>query len=135
MNQTTASSLRKLAVGAALAFGVAAVSSSTACTVSLACPAGEVDCGGYCSTLDTDLDCGACGYTCLSTETCSAGACVPISSCLPDLSACSFDSDCCTGVCATGDGLCGCVNTNETGCGTDSDCCSTADLCVNGICQ
>ena len=117
MNQSTASSLRKLAVGGALAFGAAALSSSTACTVTISCPAGEFDCDGIC---------------CLDGDSCVNGTCV--TSCTPDLQSCAFDSDCCTGICA-GDGLCGCVLTNETGCAVDSDCCSTADLCINGICQ
>ena len=134
MNQSTASSLRKFAVGAALACGVAAASSSTACTVTISCPAGEVDCGGVCVDLSTDdFDCGACGATCPGGTVCSGGVCVG-GSCTPDLAGCAVDSDCCTGVCA-GDNLCGCVNTNETGCAIDSDCCSSVDTCINGVCQ
>ena len=136
MNQSTASSLRKLAVGAALACGVAAVSSSTACTVTVSCGPGFVDCGGICVDLaNDDFDCGACGFTCSSLDTCVGGQCVPASSCFADGSGCSFDSDCCTGVCSTGDQTCGCVADLSTGCGTDSDCCLSTDSCISGVCQ
>lgn len=55
--------------------------------------------------------------------------------CTPDLASCVNDSDCCSGLCATGDGLCGCVTTSSTGCSVDSDCCNAGAICVNGVCQ
>ncbi|HEY1960445.1 MAG TPA: hypothetical protein VGH28_32765 [Polyangiaceae bacterium] len=140
MNQSTASTLRKLAGGAALAFGVAAMSSSTACSVSISCPIDT--CDGVCTdTSNDDFNCGACGNECLSTESCVGGACVGGVACTPDLGSCVVDSDCCASpvdgrsVCA-GDNKCGCVAAGEIGCAQDSDCCDPNALCqADGSCQ
>ena len=55
--------------------------------------------------------------------------------CAQDMSQCANDSQCCSGICSTGDGLCGCVPSGYTGCGVDSDCCSASNQCINGACQ
>ena len=139
MNQSTASSLRKLAVGAALAFGLAAVSSSTACTVTISCTGGTVDCGGICvDTANDDFDCGGCGITCSASESCIGGVCA--GACTADLDPCTVDSECCPGpdgrsICA-GDNRCGCVDTGTVGCAVDTDCCDPSALCQpDGSCQ
>jgi len=135
--QTSKTSLtKKLVVGLVLGAGLIVGLSSSACsvTVSNTCPGGEIDCNdGTCGFADNvactfDSDC--CSNFCASDGFCGVGG-----ACIVDLAACNFDSDCCSGICANGDGLCGCVLTNETGCATDSDCCSAGDLCIGGVCQ
>lgn len=136
MQTSNTSAAKKVVVGLVLGAGIILGVSSTACTVttSTGCVSPDVSCGdGTCGIPDNvacnfDSDC--CSNFCAADGFCGVG-----SACIADLSACSADSQCCTGVCALGDGLCGCVNTNETGCAADSDCCSSADLCINGICQ
>ena len=135
MQTSTTSPAKKVIVG--LVFGAAIVLgiSSTACsvTVSNQCTGGDILCSdNTCALPDNvacnfDIDC--CSNFCASDGFCGAG------SCIGDLSACTADSQCCSGICALGDGLCGCVDTNETGCAADSDCCFSSDLCINGICQ
>jgi len=134
--QSLNSRARKLVLGLTLIGGAILAASSSACTVTVAnCPGGETDCGGYCRDLSIDdYNCGACGYTCPGGTYCSGAVCVA-GSCTPDLAACSSDAECCTGICALGDGLCGCVNNGQTGCAADTDCCDPGAICSGGVCQ
>jgi len=88
------------------------------------CPRGTVDCGDYCADLRYDaLDCGACGASCAVGDYCSGGLCY-VGSCWPDDSVCGYDSQCCSGYCAS-DGHCGCMLRGDYGCAANVDCCSS----------
>ncbi len=137
MQTSNTSPAKKVVVGLVLGAGIIFGLASSACsvTVSQTCPAGETDCNGLCRDLSTDSDnCGGCGLSCAAGDFCSGGVCI-VGTCTPDLAACTSDAECCTGICALGDGLCGCVNNNETGCASDSDCCDPGAVCSGGICQ
>jgi hypothetical protein len=150
MNQSTTSSLRKMAVGAVVALGATIVLASSACTVTtnvctpdLGTCAIDSDCcsnicagDGLCGCVGTSqTGCAVDSDCCSGSDICVQGACVPGGACLNDGSACSVDTDCCTSVCSQGDFTCGCVPNLTTGCAIDSDCCNASDSCVGGVCQ
>jgi len=135
MQTSTTSPAKKVVVGLIFSAAVVLGVSSTACSVTVSnnCVSPDVLCSDNTCALPDNVACSfdsdCCSNFCASDGFCGVG------SCTPDLASCSADSQCCTGVCALGDGLCGCVDTNETGCAVDSDCCFSSDLCINGICQ
>lgn len=106
---------KKLFVGLSLLAAIVTAVGSIACTVTTTtCGGGSFDCDGVC---------------CPDTANCVNGACV---SCLDDNAACTFDSDCCSNLCAS-DGLCGCIPSGSGPCSGDGDCCSL--ICdVSGTC-
>jgi hypothetical protein len=127
----TASPIRKIVFG--LLAGGAVILCACSVTVSNTCGGTLTDCGGYCADLNSsDLDCGACGASCLAGDYCHQGVCI-VGSCLTDNSACTFDSDCCSDYCAS-DGLCGCIPTGNAGCASDTDCCSN-NCAPDGVCD
>ena len=69
--------MNKFLVGLLTAGVIGAVVASSACTVSISCLGGTVDCDGICVDTDNDPnDCGACGFACNVNEVCDLGACV-----------------------------------------------------------
>ena len=84
----------------------------------LTCCHGAVACGATCANLQTDANhCGACGHSCLATETCDAGACTP----------CSSARTQCTDQCAD-------LNSDPFNCGGCGIVCGTHQSCVAGTC-
>ena len=59
---------------------------------------------------------------CSSGQTCTNGTCV--SNCTANGGGCLQDSDCCSGVCDTYNGTCGCAPDNGGFCSRDVECCS-----------
>jgi hypothetical protein len=88
-----------------------------------ACAADEACCNKKCLRTDNDpFNCGACGQTCGTSESCSGGAC-----------RCAGGSGCTGGLACCGDG-CFDLKTDRANCGTCGKTCNTGEQCVNGAC-
>ncbi|MCB9593694.1 MAG: hypothetical protein H6719_13255 [Sandaracinaceae bacterium] len=128
------------------------------------CTGGTTECGGSC--VDTRFDpsnCGGCGTTCGTGETCLSGTCTPQGSCTGALvqcggtcvdprndpgncgscgMACASGEVCntgtCSGACGLGTEACGgrCVDSqvDPNNCGTCGNTCGTGEVCSAGVC-
>jgi Tol biopolymer transport system component len=109
----------------ALASGIilpALVGVLPACDDPFTCPASFTDCGGICIDVAVDeTNCGACGTTCDTDESCVANACVP------NL-VCNAPEENCGNVCIN-------TQTSAANCGGCGDACAGGfDECVAGQC-
>lgn len=87
-----------------------------------ACPEGQVECNGTCTTVENDSrNCGSCGTACGVGEICQDSACVT-GDC-PDLE-CDVEG---TAVCIDG-------KTDEQNCGACGNVCPTGSSCLGGTC-
>jgi hypothetical protein len=87
-----------------------------ACT----CPMGQVDCGGTCVTLNSSTgNCGACGRTCTTAQSCVNGDCVTNS--------CTGGQKLCSGMCTD-------TTTDPNNCGDCGAACGGGRNCVGGVC-
>jgi hypothetical protein len=85
----------------------------------VACPAGTIYCGAFCTDLATDpYNCGTCGTTCGPMELCTGGACTPV--CDPGLTYCN--------------GFCVDTASNVSHCGGCDLPCATGQVCQGGKC-
>ncbi len=126
------------------------------------CAAGQSNCSGTCSTLQSDgSNCGACGKACPAAETCQSGTCACPTTGNPNFCgsvctntntdsqncgscahACPSVQSCQAGACvcpnSTNPNLCGstCTNTmtDTANCGTCGKTCGTGQQCVGGSC-
>lgn len=130
--------------------------------MAITCAAGEVACGGVCTSTRANPNCGACGVSCKADQVCDQGACKSVAAgCSMGLAACagscvdlqvsptncgacgtSCDAGkvCTAGVCSCmpGQTACGssCVNvaTDNSNCGTCGNACSGGRTCAQGAC-
>ncbi len=137
----------------------------TACGREAVCPQGQLPCGGTCTAVLTDVqNCGACGVTCATGETCGGGHCLcadgraDCGGTCADLAsdpghcgacgtACAAGLYCttsaaatsCASSCAAGQTACGyaCVDLNSDPfhCGACGRACGSLERCVNQECM
>ena len=119
-----------------------------------ACGEGQVCCGGVCTVLGTNANCGGCGESCErtcqactgagtcaaanegapcsdGTKFCRSGTCIG-DDCVPVGGTCSNGGECCGGGCQTETWTC--CATGNGACVEDADCCNPLLTCSNGVC-
>jgi hypothetical protein len=84
------------------------------------CRAGMTNCNGYCRDLTSDSqNCGACGITCLSGQSCQKGQCS---------ASCASGLIWCNGVCRN-------LYMDSANCGSCGVSCGAGASCQNGVCM
>lgn len=88
------------------------------------CDLGMTDCGGVCTDLNDNANCGACGTACGANQTCTGGVCVdnPV-----DPNACAPGLENCFGTCVD-------LTNNANNCGGCGIPCPAGQLCQSKVC-
>ena len=103
------------------------------------CPSGQRSCSGTCRDLKNDAgNCGSCGITCPSTQTCQNGQCIPPVTSAPFITQTALITITPDLSCSYGEIPCGssCVNVfiDKKNCGVCGRTCGSQEACVNARC-
>jgi len=115
------------------------LTSATVAGIKGSCPTGRSSCSGTCTDLLNDTgNCGSCGNSCLSGQTCQNGRCLVPGTSVPVVSTSALITITPELSCSYGQIPCGnsCVNifTDKKNCGVCGRTCGSQETCVNARC-